>query len=147
MELAQFIQNRADPKHARQDLLELFKRVVFNVATGNRDDHLRNHGFILQAQGWRLAPAFDINPNIDKAEHVLNIDDNSPEPDLHRVLATAPYYGLQPQQAQDIVANICHIVSQRHELARRLGLSAPEVNLMAPAYAAADHFASVKSTA
>jgi hypothetical protein len=75
----------------------------------------------------------------------LNIDDNSPEPDLHRVLATAPYYGLQPQQAQDIVANICHIVSQRHELARRLGLSAPEVNLMAPAYAAADHFASVKS--
>lgn len=145
LELAQFIQNRADPKYAQQDLLELFKRVAFNVATGNRDDHLRNHGFILQAQGWRLAPVFDINPNIDKAEHVLNIDDTSPAPDLNLVLATAPYYGLQPQQAQSIVIDICNIVSQRHQLARRLGLSAPEVNLMAPAYAAADQFASVKS--
>lgn len=146
LELAQFIQNRADPKYAQQDLLELFKRVAFNVATGNRDDHLRNHGFILQAQGWRLAPAFDINPNIDKAEHVLNIDDTSPAPDLNLVLATAPYYGLQPQQAQSIVTDICNIVSQRHQLARRLGLSAPEVSLMAPAYAAADQFASVKSS-
>jgi serine/threonine-protein kinase HipA len=68
--------------------------VVFNVAVGNRDDHLRNHGFVLSSTGWRLAPAFDVNPNIDKAEHVLNIDDMDNRPDLQTALSTAAFYGL-----------------------------------------------------
>jgi serine/threonine-protein kinase HipA len=42
----------------------------------NRDDHLRNHGFILEPTGWRLLPDFDLNPNIDKAEQALNLDMN-----------------------------------------------------------------------
>jgi hypothetical protein len=41
-------------------------RVVFNVAIGNRDDHLRNHGFLPTPTGWRLAPAFDLNPDTDR---------------------------------------------------------------------------------
>ncbi|WZB63171.1 HipA domain-containing protein [Achromobacter xylosoxidans] len=75
LELAQFIRAQGDAEHADADLAQLFRRVAFNVAIGNRDDHLRNHGFVLGKTGWCLAPAFDVNPNIDKAEHVLNIDD------------------------------------------------------------------------
>lgn len=74
LELAEFLARRGDPDHIQEDLEQLFRRVVFNVAVGNRDDHLRNHGFILGKRGWRLSPAFDVNPSIDKATHVLSID-------------------------------------------------------------------------
>ncbi len=48
--------------------------MVFNIAISNTDDHLRNHGFILQKKGWQLSPAYDINPSIDKDGLASNID-------------------------------------------------------------------------
>ncbi len=36
---------------------------VMHILVSNTDDHLRNHGFILTNQGWRLSPAYDMNPN------------------------------------------------------------------------------------
>jgi serine/threonine-protein kinase HipA len=38
---------------------EMFRRMCFNYAIGNTDDHLRNHGFLFEGT-WRLAPAFDL---------------------------------------------------------------------------------------
>ena len=85
LELAQFLRLRGDPTHIDADLEQLFRRVAFNVLVGNRDDHLRNHGFLLTKNGWRLAPAFDVNPNADKAEHVLDLDEGSPHPSIDAV--------------------------------------------------------------
>ena len=46
---------------APHDRLEAFRRMVFNVLGCNRDDHSKNFGFLFdQANGWRLAPAFDV---------------------------------------------------------------------------------------
>jgi Uncharacterized protein related to capsule biosynthesis enzymes len=52
----------------------LWRRIVFNISVSNTDDHLRNHGFLLSEEGWRLSPAFDVNPSIDKQGLALNID-------------------------------------------------------------------------
>ena len=106
LELAQFLRANGDGAHTDADLEQLFRRVAFNVAVGNRDDHLRNHGFILGATGWRLAPAFDVNPNIDKAEHVLNIDDTDARPSLETVLTTAVFYGLSEERGKQIVEEV-----------------------------------------
>ena len=58
LDLAAYIRaNGAEPK---QDLIELWKRIVFTMAVSNTDDHLRNHGFILTPTGWRLSPLFDV---------------------------------------------------------------------------------------
>ena len=46
----------------KQDLIELWKRIVFNMAVSNTDDHLRNHAFIFAENGWRLSPLYDVNP-------------------------------------------------------------------------------------
>lgn len=47
----------------RADAVELFRRMVFNVLVGNRDDHLKNHAVLFRpGQGWRLSPAFDVMP-------------------------------------------------------------------------------------
>lgn len=38
-----------------------FRRMVFNVASVNRDDHTKNLAFLLPAGGdWQLSPAFDV---------------------------------------------------------------------------------------
>ena len=136
LELAQFLRTSGDGAQVDADLEQLFCRVAFNVAVGNRDDHLRNHGFILGANGWRLAPAFDINPNIDKADHVLNLDDADNRPNLQTVLDTAGFYGLGTQRAQQIVKKVCQTVAGWRTAARQLGMGVADMELMALAFSA-----------
>lgn len=52
-----------------------YKRMVFNVVAGNRDDHVRNHSFLFkEATGWTLSPAYDLTPTPEKTEHALSIN-------------------------------------------------------------------------
>jgi len=136
LELAQFLRSKGDGAHADADLEQLFRRVAFNVAVGNRDDHLRNHGFILGATGWRLAPAFDVNPNIDKAEHVLNIDDVDNRPSLQTVLTTAAFYGLTDERGKQIIEEVACAVDGWESRARQAGIARGDVELTAGAFSA-----------
>ncbi|MFA7270180.1 MAG: type II toxin-antitoxin system HipA family toxin [Sterolibacterium sp.] len=133
LELAEVLIKRGDANHLQADLEQLFRRVAFNVAIGNRDDHLRNHGFILGPRGWRLAPAFDVNPNIDKGEHVLNIDDADNRPSLRTVLSTALFYRLSSEHAERIVAEIADVVGGWESAARKAGISRADIELTASA--------------
>ena len=54
-------------------LAELWARIVFYICISNTDDHLRNHGFLLENSGWTLSPAYDINPDIKKGELSLTL--------------------------------------------------------------------------
>lgn len=136
LELAQFIRAQGDAEYVDTDLEQLFRRVAFNVAVGNRDDHLRNHGFVLGKTGWRLAPAFDVNPNIDKAEHVLNIDDVDSRPSLQTVLDTAEFYGLSRKQARDVIEEIAATVDGWKAAARRTGVASADIVLTEIAFSA-----------
>lgn len=72
LDIAQFIQtNRVN---IYNNLHQLWRLIVFNIAVSNIDNHLRNYGFILSPKGWKLSPAYDINPYIDKDGLALNID-------------------------------------------------------------------------
>ena len=51
LDIASFI--RSNGSQPREDLIELWKRIVFNIEVANTDDHLRNHGFILEKNGWK----------------------------------------------------------------------------------------------
>jgi len=126
LELAEFIATYGEPERISGDLQELFTRVAFNVATANRDDHLRNHGFLRSPAGWRLAPAFDMNPSFKKDEHVLSLDLYSRKPDLELVLSTARFYRLGTDAAGKIIDEVCKVVGDWHGHARKLGLSAQE---------------------
>ncbi len=76
-----------------------------------RDDNLRNHGFLWGENGWRLADAFDMNPSIDRREHVLTIDGLIADPDIEQAVATASFYGVNDGRACEIVDNTRAIVS------------------------------------
>ncbi len=126
LELAEFVATYGEADYIARDLEELFIRVVFNVVTANRDDHLRNHGFIRSPAGWRLAPAFDMNPSFKKDEHVLSLDLYNRQPDLGVVLSTAEYYRMEEGRAGKIVADVCAVVEGWKTCAAKLGLSARE---------------------
>ena len=126
LELAEFIATYGEEDLIARDLQELFTRVVFNVATANRDDHLRNHGFMRSPAGWTLAPAFDMNPSFKKEEHALSLDPYNRQPDLEIVLSTAEYYRLNTGHAKQIITDVCKVVSDWKSYARKLGLTVQE---------------------
>jgi serine/threonine-protein kinase HipA len=137
LELAEFLHHHGAEDHIASDLEQLFRRVAFNVAVGNRDDHLRNHGFILTATGWRLAPAFDLNPNLDKAEHVLNLDETDNRPSLATVIETSEWYGLSKDRGAAIVAEVIEETRHWRTAAQRAGIARADIELMAAAFARA----------
>jgi serine/threonine-protein kinase HipA len=112
--------------------------VAFNVAIGNRDDHLRNHGFLLTATGWRLAPAFDLNPNIDRADHVLNIDESDNRPSLATVVETSEWYVGSKDRGRLIVAEVLHETRRWRQAAQALKIARADVELTASAFAESD---------
>lgn len=140
LEVAQLLRASGDAACVGSDLKQLFRRVLFNVAIGNRDDHLRNHGFILSQTGWRLAPAFDINPNVDRADHVLNLDDLDNRPSIQTVLDTAVFYGLCEDEANAVAAEVIAATQNWRCVAATVGISRADIELTAAAFAATDSF-------
>ncbi len=136
VELAQFLQTNGAKGHIDRDLEQLFRRVAFNVAVGNRDDHLRNHGFVLSQEGWRLAPAFDVNPNIDKAEHVLNIDDTDNRPSLTTLASTAEFYGLDAARANAVIEEVAATIDSWRDTAAKADIARADIEVTAAAFAA-----------
>jgi serine/threonine-protein kinase HipA len=130
LDLAEFISDNGAQDHIEEDLAQLFRRVVFNVLVGNRDDHLRNHGFIREPSGWRLSPAFDMNPSLSKSEHALTLDGQSARPGLEVVLKTAELYRLTPDAAANITDDVRAVVATWRNEAIELGMPRPEIQRM-----------------
>jgi serine/threonine-protein kinase HipA len=135
LDLAELIADQGASKHVEEDLAQLFRRVVFNVLVSNRDDHLRNHGFLRVPSGWRLAPAYDMNPSLEKHEHSLALDESSPEPRISTVVETAEFYRLTSKEAVRIVAQVRTAVSGWKATAQAIGLPRAEVQRMEAAFA------------
>ena len=130
LELVQVIENIGTSTQIARDLEQLFRRVLFNILIGNRDDHLRNHGFMRAGDGWQLSPAFDVNPNPDKDHHVLAIDDRDPSPDSSLLLAMADYYRLSKKAAGAVAEHVRAAVDGWETRARALAAPMSEIAMM-----------------
>lgn len=133
LELAELIEAEGEPGGIRDDLAQLFRRILFSILIGNRDDHLRNHGFLRSQGGWQLSPAFDINPNPDRDVHALAIDAADPRPLSANLLATADFYRLKPGEADAIAAEVRGAVRQWKQVAADLGVTARDTALLGAA--------------
>ena len=147
LELAEFLHRQGAQDHIAADLEQLYRRVAFNVAIGNRDDHLRNHGFLLTPTGWRLAPAFDLNPNLDKAEHVLNLDETDNRPSLATVIETAEWYVASKDRGAQIVTEVVSATRKWRTAAARAGISRADIELTAAAFAQTEDYTRYLSSA
>lgn len=120
------------------DMAELWRRIVFSILVSNVDDHLRNHGFVYESKkGWRLSPAYDINPTpVEVKPRVLttmiDLDDGTASLDL--ALSVARDFRLSKEQANTIVREVATSVSQWRDVAKVHHLGKREVERMASAF-------------
>jgi len=124
-------QQGANPQH---DLEELWKRIVFSICISNTDDHLRNHGFALTPDGWRLSPAYDLNPNPYGKHLSLNISETSNEKNLALALDVCERFNVSLQSSKKTLANIKNKVQKWPLLAKQLKLPTAEQDQLAQAF-------------
>ena len=126
-------QNGAVPK---EDLKELWKRIVFSILISNTDDHLRNHGFLyVNEAGWKLSPLYDVNPSCDN-KNVLSTyiteTDNSQSLDL--ALEVCEYFEISIENAKTIISDMKNKIKNWKTVAKQFGLSKSEIDKMEVAF-------------
>ncbi|HUU02758.1 MAG TPA: HipA domain-containing protein [Myxococcota bacterium] len=122
---------RQNGSHVRADLGQLWRRIVFNIMVANSDDHLRNHGFLWDGEGWTLSPAYDLNPtplDIKPRVLALAINEDDPTGSIELALSVAEYFDLRKQQAIEIVEQISKAVASWADLAKSTGMSAAQID-------------------
>ena len=117
-----------------ENLQELFRRIVFNIAVSNCDDHLRNHGFLLTRNGWTLAPAYDLNPQYYGIGLSLNINEKDNRLAYDLAMEVAPYFGVSQEKANAIIAHTKTTVARWRQLATQYHIPREEQELMASAF-------------
>lgn len=119
------------------DLVELWKRIVFNMAVSNTDDHLRNHAFILKKNGWVLSPLYDVNPVPYGDELSLNINEHDNRISIPLAIETAHRFGLKEEEAAKMAKEITETVKNNWEkLAAKYNIPRGKIEDMRPAFSA-----------
>lgn len=132
LDIAEFIQYNG--ANITEDLHQLWRRIVFNIAVSNTDDHLRNHGFLLTNKGWVLSPAYDINPSIDKNGLALNIDMDNNALDYELAKSVGEYFKLDNNSMNAIIEEVLNSVNDWKTLANKIGISRVEQEMMKGAF-------------
>lgn len=136
LHLAEFLMREgAEPE---KDLEQLWKRMLFFVCISNVDDHLRNHGFLLQPDGWVLSPAYDINPVAHSDGLKLNISESDNSQSLDLVKSVAPYFRVSKNRAHTLITDMLNTLKGWRKKASKLGISQSEQTQMSSAFRLVD---------
>ena len=121
----------------RDDQLELYRRMIFNAAVTNNDDHPRNHALRRTARGWRLTPAYDLVPvplaSIERRDLALTVGDHGRTASLYNLLSQCERFGLDEAAARREIEKVAATARGWREHFRRCGVSAKDIEYIAPA--------------
>ncbi len=132
LEIVEFIENNG--VGVKANLHQLWRRIVFNIAISNTDDHLRNHGFILKEKGWVLSPAYDLNPSVEKDGLFLNIDMEDNALDFELAKSVGKYFRLSENEMENILSDVWSVVKDWKQVAVEIGIKNREVEIMGAAF-------------
>jgi serine/threonine-protein kinase HipA len=138
LHLAEWIMRYGANAKLEADLEQLWRRIVFSICVSNADDHLRNHGFLLTPTGWKLSPAYDLNPVETATGLSLNISDTDNSLELDLALEVASFCRLKESQARQIIREIQIAVRTWPAVAQQLGIPRNEQELVARAFRKAE---------
>lgn len=90
------------------DIHELYKRMVFNTLIGNDDDHPKNHAFYYINQQWRLAPLYDVVPNVEfvTTRLAMKIGIHGETVNRENLLSMCESFKLTPDEATLIINEV-----------------------------------------
>lgn len=129
---------RASAEDPREQLTELYRRILFTILVSNGDDHLKNHGLLQVGAGrWVLAPAFDINPQPHRQRHlktgISELSGN--QASIEAALEAAPFFDIERDAAAAMLGGmVATIANQWRPLLSAAGLTPREVNAWEPAF-------------
>ena len=120
------------------DRIELFRRIVFNAAVTNNDDHPRNHAVLRTARGWRLTPAYDLVPSplvsLERRDLAMTIGTYGRTASIYNLLSQCERFGLTTEAARKEIENIVTIVRTWRQHFHACGVSAKDIDYIAPAF-------------
>lgn len=124
--------------HASAELQQLWRRLAFNILASNFDDHLRNHAVVYDGAGWRLSPAYDLNP---VPAHVkprylataITVDEDTTA-SIELAVAAAEEFLITRGEAASIAADIAESIATWRAEAARAGLKAGDMEQMETAF-------------
>ena len=112
---------------------ELFGRIVLSIAVHNTDDHLRNHGLLRTAAGWRLSPLFDVNPNpYLEEERALPVYGETGDGEVEGLSELGSSLGIDRRRQARIVARVTGAFAHWKSVARRLKCGEREISMFSP---------------
>ncbi len=119
------------------DCAELFRRMVFNAAVTNNDDHPRNHALLRTRNGWRLSPAYDLVPaptvSLERRDLALSVGSFGRTASVYNLLSQAGRFGLSEETARSEIDKIVAAMRHWREFFLSWGVSAPDVSYIATA--------------
>ena len=131
LDIVDFIlQNCCD---VEDNLRQLYRRVAFNIAIGNSDDHFRNHGFLLTPKGWTLSPAYDMNPTLNEYQALI-INSKTNRADLQVLLDSSEEYMIGKEEVGRIINEVKDGVRHWKSIATRLGIAKREMDVFEQVY-------------
>jgi serine/threonine-protein kinase HipA len=121
-----------------EDRVELFRRIVFNAAVTNNDDHPRNHAVRHTARGWRLTPAYDLVPapvvSLERRDLAMTIGTYGRTASVYNLLPQCQRFGLTTEAAKTEIEKMVATLRTWREHLRACGVSAKDTDYIAPAF-------------
>jgi serine/threonine-protein kinase HipA len=119
------------------DCAELFRRMVFNAAVTNNDDHPRNHALLRRQKGWRLSPAYDLVPSpvvsLERRDLALTVGNYGRTASIYNLLSQAGRFGLSAEEAGGEINRLVEVIRHWRESFFACGVSAKDIDYIAPA--------------
>ena len=112
------------------ELEQLWRRVAFSCLIHNTDDHLRNYGFLRERNGWKLSPAFDLNPNpdLEEARQTGVGGFYYPGDEINGLMNYASSFRLKEQRAREVLGEVLDGCRNWREIAANNEISSSEIN-------------------
>ncbi|MCW5624376.1 MAG: HipA domain-containing protein, partial [Burkholderiales bacterium] len=119
------------------DCAELFRRMVFNAAVTNNDDHPRNHALLRRPGGWRLSPAYDLVPSpvvsLERRDLAMTVGRFGRTASLYNLLSQTGRFGLSMEEARAEIDRMVAAIRQWRESFSACGVSARDIEHIATA--------------
>lgn len=128
---------------ADREVRELFRRMVFNVAVGNVDDHLKNHSFRKPPGKKRLelTPAYDVLPTvgIEGSPQAISIGPFGGHQNPKAIAFCAEAMGISEDEAEEITQDVLAATKDWEEKLINEGLTPKEINIVSKSMSSRAH--------